>query len=54
MATIERRTDQACPKPVDHDRADPVVPRDALAEPLAPGDEPDYFFWGINELYVAP
>ncbi|MDB5708704.1 MAG: hypothetical protein JWL96_774 [Sphingomonas bacterium] len=54
MATIERRTDHACPKPVDHDHADPVVPRNAGAEPVPPADEPDYFFWGINELYVAP
>jgi hypothetical protein len=54
MATIERPADQACPEPVDDDRTDPIVPRDANADPMPPANEPAYFFWGINELYVAP
>jgi hypothetical protein len=55
MATIQRRADAACPKQINSGRADPVLPRDAIAEPEPEPtvDQQDYFFWGINELYVA-
>jgi hypothetical protein len=54
MATIERRKDALCPKPGEHGRADQIEPRDADEDPAPDADEQDYFFWGINELYVAP
>ncbi|MES2043577.1 MAG: hypothetical protein V4475_06855 [Pseudomonadota bacterium] len=52
MATIERRNDPVCPLPAGRERE--VVPRDTEDDAPPPPDEPDYFFWGINELYVAP
>ena len=50
MATIERCEDSR-----------PVESGGVPDEPASPGettddvgDEANYFFWGINELYVAP
>lgn len=54
MATIERRNSGVCPVPASHNREPTVVPSDTEADEPPPPDEPDYFFWGINELYVAP
>ncbi len=49
MATIERCKDS---RPVESDETpdEPTAPVEATDD----GDQPDYFFWGINELYVAP
>jgi hypothetical protein len=54
MATIERRSDAVCPLQAGHNRERAVVPRDTEDDAPPSPDEPDYFFWGINELYVAP
>lgn len=49
MATSKRSTDP----PALECGETPDEP-DALVEAADDGDPPDYFFWGINELYVAP
>jgi hypothetical protein len=54
MATTERRKGAACPETTDLAGADPVAPGDVDADPALPAEEQDYFFWGINEFYVAP
>jgi len=50
MATIERRGDPVRAVQSDETPDETAAPVEATDD----GEQPDYFFWGINELYVAP
>jgi hypothetical protein len=54
MANVERTGGSAPePPPQDADANQRPAPAPAKAgDP--PADDPDFYFWGINEFYVAP
>lgn len=52
MAIAERRADPECPAGGEdlgreREECDPAAPE-------RPADDPAFYFWGINEFYVAP
>jgi len=54
MANIERPKGAVCDETVAKARVASPAKRGACAESEQADDDPDYYFWGINELYVAP
>jgi hypothetical protein len=54
MAIVERPRDAASPDPTSGSGIDAAAEQAGATAPAQVPDEPDYYFWGINELYVAP
>ena len=54
MANIERPKGTVCDETVAEAQVASPAERGAFAEAEQLDDDPDNYFWGINELYVAP
>jgi hypothetical protein len=54
MATIDRPKDEASAEPASTPPPQVAGAGDSVIEWAAPEPEEEFYFWGINELYVAP
>jgi len=54
MPTIDRPKDEGSAEPASTAPADEATLGDSVMETAVSDTEEEFFFWGINELYVAP